>query len=164
MLLLCYPKFSLAFKPTHSWKLSNSSLTKTNVLFDQHMTLEKNVSSFCQSSYAHLRRIDKIRQMLTHQAAEQLIHAFITSRLDFCNSLLCGLSKNTLNRLQLVQNAAARLLTGHKKSTDITSFFWALHCLSIQYMRSFYSYSKHFIAPPQTIYKYSYRFAVSGRA
>ena len=102
-----------------------------------HVTL-----AFCSTStwilrstspYAHLRRIATIRRMLTNQAAEQLIHAFITSRLDFCNSLLCGLSQNTLHRLQLVQNAAARLLTGHKKSAHITPILHRLHWLPIQF-------------------------------
>ena len=110
-----------------------SDARNLGVLFDQHMTFEKHVSHICQTSYAHLRRIATIRRMLTNQAAEQLIHAFITSRLDFCNSLLSGLSNNTLRRLQLVQNAAARLLTGHKKSTHITPIFQALHWLPIQY-------------------------------
>ncbi len=45
-----------------------------------------------------------------------VIHAFITSRLDYCNSLYLGLPKSLLARLQMVQNAAARLLTGAKKT------------------------------------------------
>ena len=81
----------------------------------------------------HLRRIAAIRRMLTTQAAEQLIHAFITSRLDFCNSLLYGLPQNTLNRLQLVQNAAARLLTGQKKSAHITPILHRLHWLPVKH-------------------------------
>ncbi|KAF7643493.1 hypothetical protein LDENG_00238270 [Lucifuga dentata] len=45
-----------------------------------------------------------------------VIHAFISSRLDYCNSLFTCLSKTSLNRLQTVQNAAARLLTKAKRS------------------------------------------------
>lgn len=51
---------------------------------------------------------------------ETVIHAFITSCLDYCNSLLGGVSQSSINRLQLVQNAAARLQTGTKKQEHIT--------------------------------------------
>ncbi len=50
--------------------------------------------------------------ILSFEDMETVIHAFISSRLDYCNSLYLGFSKNLLSRLQLVQNAAARLLTG----------------------------------------------------
>ena len=61
----------------------------------------------------------------------ELIHAFITSRLDFCNSLLVGLPQSTLRRLQSVQNAAARLLAGTNISNHITPILYKLHWLPI---------------------------------
>ena len=68
----------------------SSDARNLGVSFDQFMTLEKHVSNTCQVSYMHIRRIAAIRRLLTTNAAEQLIHAFITTRLDFCNSLLAG--------------------------------------------------------------------------
>ncbi len=52
--------------------------------------------------------------MLSMSNAEMLIHAFMTSRLDYCNALLGGCSA-CLNKLQMVQNAAARVLTRTRK-------------------------------------------------
>ncbi len=49
--------------------------------------------------------------MLSMSNAEILIHAFMTSRLDYCNALLGGCSARLINKLQMVQNAAARVLT-----------------------------------------------------
>ncbi len=46
---------------------------------------------------------------------ERVIHAFISTRLDYCNTLYVGVSQDSLSRLQSVQNAAARLLTGKRK-------------------------------------------------
>ncbi len=49
--------------------------------------------------------------MLPVSDTEKLVHAFMTSRLDYCNALLCGCSASSINKLQVVQNAAARVLT-----------------------------------------------------
>ncbi len=49
--------------------------------------------------------------MLSVSDAEKLVHAFITSRLDYCNALLGGCPASSINKLQIVQNDAARILT-----------------------------------------------------
>ncbi len=59
-----------------------------------------------------------------------MIHAFIISRLDYCNSLYAGISQTALSRLQLVQNAEARLLTGVHKQDHISP---VLHWLPVCY-------------------------------
>ena len=59
----------------------------------------------------HLSNVRKIRNMLTDEAASQLIHAFITSRIDYCNSILYGMPDTILSDLQHIQNTAARILT-----------------------------------------------------
>ena len=61
------------------------------VLFGNHMDLERHIKMTCQVAYHQLRNISAIRRMLTREAAETIINAFVTSRLDFCNSLLIGL-------------------------------------------------------------------------
>ena len=61
---------------------------------------------------------------------EKVIDAFVTTRLDYCNSLYVGLNKATLSRLQLVQNAAALLLTGTRKGEhNISHIIATLHWL-----------------------------------
>ena len=59
----------------------------------------------------HLRQLRPVLRSLTHEAARTLVQAFISSRLDYCNSLLYGVSQSLILKVQSVQNAAARLLT-----------------------------------------------------
>ncbi len=60
------------------------------------------------------------------------IHAFITSRLDYCNALLGGCSACLINKLQMVQNAAARVLTRTRKYDHISPVMSTMHWLPIK--------------------------------
>ncbi len=59
------------------------------------------------------------------------MHAFITTRLDYCNALFSGLPAHSIFRLQYIQNSAARLLTSTKKSAHITPILFNLHWLPV---------------------------------
>ena len=74
--------------------------------------------------FFHLRNIAKIRHILSQNNAEKIVHAFVTSRLDYCNSL-SGCPNKTLKTLQLVQNAAAKT----RKRDHITPILASLHWL-----------------------------------
>ena len=80
------------------------------VTLDRHLTMQLQVSNICRSAYIELRRIASIRQYLTVDATKVLVCAFVLSKLDYCNSLLSGRPKNLIEKLQRVQNSAARLI------------------------------------------------------
>ncbi len=75
--------------------------------------------------------------MLSVSDAEKLVHAFMTSRLDYCNALLGGCPASSLNKLQIVQNAAARVLTRSRKYDHITPILQSLHWLPIKFRISY---------------------------
>ena len=75
--------------------------------------------------------------MLSMNNAEQLVHAFMTSRLDYCNALLGGCPARLINKLQLVQNAAARVLTRTRKYDHISPVLSTLHWLPIKHRINF---------------------------
>ncbi|CDR10475.1 unnamed protein product, partial [Oncorhynchus mykiss] len=85
-----------------------------------------------RTAFFHLCNIAKIRNFLSKNDAEKLIHAFVTSRLDYCNALLSGYPDKALNKLQLVLNTAARILTRTKKIDHITPVLASLHWLPVK--------------------------------
>ncbi len=74
--------------------------------------------------------------MLSMSNAETLIHAFMTSRLDYCNALLGGCSARLINK-QMVQNAAARVLTRTRKYDHISPVLSTLHWLPTKHRIDF---------------------------
>ena len=95
--------------------------------------MKPHVSNAIRNSALHLRNIGRLRKYLNRTASEQVLHAFVTSRLDMANSLLYGLPPEQLNRLQRIQNIAARVVTLYKKLCHITSVFNDLHWLPLRY-------------------------------
>lgn len=114
-----------------------SQVKNLGVIFDSELCLEKQISSVVKNSYYQLRIISRLKSILSFQDLEKVIHAFITSRLDYCNSLYVGLPQSSLARLQLVQNAAARLLTGTKKHAHISPVLASLHWLPVNFRIQF---------------------------
>ena len=84
-----------------------------------------------------LVNISKIRKYLTEGTTEILVHAFVSSKLDYCNSLLYGLPKHMISSLQSVQNTAARIVTLTKKFDHITPVLIQLHWLPVHFQISF---------------------------
>ena len=78
---------------------------------------------------------EHIRKYLTKECTETLIHAFISSRLDYCNSLLFGVPECHLHKLQRVQNAAAHLIFQESRFCHITPLLRSLllHWLPVKY-------------------------------
>ena len=76
--------------------------------------------------------IRKFRALTTTRKNQPLVSSFISCRLDYCNSLLYGISDGLLQRFQSVQNAAARLVTGTRRSDHITPVLRQLHWLPVR--------------------------------
>ena len=79
--------------------------------FDKHLSFDKYVTNLYKTCFYYLRDIARIRSYLWPSNTETLVQAFISSKLDNCNLLLYGLPTFLIDRLQNVQNCAARLVT-----------------------------------------------------
>ena len=96
------------------------------------LSMVSHVNAVCKSAYFHLHKISKIRKFLTPETTKTIIHAFVTSKIDYCNSLLFGLPNVLLQRLQRVLNCAARVVYQSNKYDHITPLLMELHWLPVQ--------------------------------
>ena len=91
----------------------SKSVKILGVTLDSNMNMQQDVVNTCRSSYnyMHIRKINSIRKYLSKESTLTLVDATVLMRWDYCNSIYTGLPQKTLHKLQLVQNAAARLIT-----------------------------------------------------
>ena len=109
----------------------SSSVRNLGVMFDSDCSLESFVNQTCKSVSYALFKIGRIRRLLDQECTEKLIHAMVTSRLDYCNILFHNLHDSELKKLQSLHNSAARMVTLTKKFDPITPVLRRLHWLPI---------------------------------
>jgi hypothetical protein len=138
VLFIASPHFQKCISNTYL-TVNQTPVSRTNsarnigVIFDDQMLLKEHISSVCKISLFHLRNIGLIRRYLTQDACVTLVHSLISSRIDYCNSLLVQLPANSLDKLQRVLNTAARIVSLRPKSDDITPVLHSLHWLPIRH-------------------------------
>ena len=92
------------------------------VIFDSDNSFDNHVAKICRACYYHLRDLRRIRKLLSDKTAILLASAMVSSRLDFSNSLLYGVSKSNIAKLQRVQNALCRIIFRLDKMSHVTPF------------------------------------------
>ncbi|XP_060604137.1 uncharacterized protein LOC132756992 [Ruditapes philippinarum] len=115
----------------------SNSVRNLGAILDNNMTLEKHINSVCRSCYGQLRQIGHIRKYLNTDATKFLVNSLVTSRMDYCYALLYGVPKTTLNKLQHLQNTAARIITGTSRFEHITPVLKKLHWIPVVYRVDF---------------------------
>ena len=108
-----------------------SSVKNLGVTLDSTLSMPQHISNTCKATYIQIRHTSSIRHLLTTQATQTLVCSLVLSRLDYCNSLLSGCPQYLLDKLQKVQNAAARLVCKAKKSDNIHPILETLHWLPV---------------------------------
>ena len=118
---------------THSAQVKPStSVRDLGIVIDRHLTMREHINIICRNASLALRRIGQIRSFLNNATTEILVHAFVTSLLDNCNSLLYGVPDKDLTKLQRIHNSAARIVSKSKKQNHITPILAELHWLPIK--------------------------------
>ncbi|XP_052313417.1 uncharacterized protein LOC127906203 [Oncorhynchus keta] len=126
------PFHDLAITVDNSIVSSSQSAKNLGVILDNTLSFSTNIKSVARSCRFMLYNIRRVRPCLTQEAAQVLIQALVISRLDYCNSLLAGLPACAIKPLQLIQNAAARLVFNLPKFSHVTPLLRSLHWLPVE--------------------------------
>lgn len=110
---------------------SKELASNLGVLMGSNHSFSSHVKAVTKSAFNHLKNANKIRDFLTNPGLQELIHTFISTRIDYYNSLLTGFPKKTIKQLHLIQNAADRVLTRSKRGEHITPILKSLLCLPV---------------------------------
>ena len=87
------------------------------VAFDKFLNFDDHITTICRNTHFH---IGKIMNLLLYNACSTIIHAVISCRLDYCNSILYNVPTLKTDRLQIRQNQCARILTKSPHKEHIT--------------------------------------------
>ena len=109
------------------------SARNLGVIFDKNFTFRSHISVVCNSCFDHMRDLRRIRRHLHLDSAKLLATALVSSRLDYCTSLLYGIADIDLTRLQFVQNQLARLVTKSPPFTLSFPLLCSLHWLPVRF-------------------------------
>ncbi len=126
-----------SFHHNFTFQLGSSTITPSKttrnlgVVIDDQLNFSDHITKTARSCRFALYNFKKIRPFLSEHATQLLVQALVLSRLDYCNTLLAGLLASSIKPLQLIQNAAARLIFNEPKRTHVTSLFINLHWLPI---------------------------------
>ena len=111
--------------------LVTSVPTAKNLVLDSQLSFKSHITAVTRSCRFTLYNIRRIRPFLTQESAQLLIQTSVISKLDYCNSLLTGLPACALKPLQMIQNAAARLVFNQPKFSHVSPLLRSLHWLPV---------------------------------
>ena len=118
-ILLFGPPNSIPAFQSQLGNLSNNikgAARNLGVMFDSSLSFNQQVTKVVQSCFFQLRNIAKIKSFISFSDLEKVIHAFITSRLDYCNSLYSGLNKKNYISSSTSSKFSSQTFNKHQKA------------------------------------------------
>jgi hypothetical protein len=111
--------------------LPSSSCRNLGVVLDTKLSLGKYITELRQSCFYHLKRLASVKTSIPKYVMPSFVHAFITSRIDFCNSIFSGLPISSIQKIQVLHSCCAKFLTGRRKFDSSTKALSFLHWLPV---------------------------------
>ena len=112
--------------------VSQEYVNNLGIIIDKDLKFVQQVNSVCKISYYHLKLIARKRKFLSCEALRTSVSSFVLSRLNYCSSLYCGLPEYLLDKLQKVQNCAARLISLTPQHSHMAPILKSLGWLNIR--------------------------------
>jgi len=108
-----------------------TTVMRLGVTVDSTLSFDQHVNNVCKAAHYHVRALRRIRRCVSVDDAKAVTTALLSSRLDYCNSVLSGTSQSNINKLQRVQNAVARTVMTTSKREHISPVLAELHWLLV---------------------------------
>ena len=115
----------------------SDTVRNLGVIFDSDFNFRQHISQVCKSCFYHIRDLRRIRRHISISTAKTISTALISSRLDYCNSLLNNIDKRDLAKLQRVQNCLARVVLRAPRFSPSLPLLKQLHWLPVSYRINF---------------------------
>ena len=110
----------------------SESVRNLGFFLDKNLSMSVHVTNLRKSCYNEIRKISHIRPFINEKCTIQLVVSLVLSKIDYCNCIMYGMSDSNFNKLQLIQNHAARIIKKLPKSCSITEILIDLHWLPIK--------------------------------
>ena len=108
------------------------SARNLGIILDSKLSFKDHINSVVKCCNFHIRNLYAVRRFLDRESLISLVHSFIVSRVDYCNSLFLGLPNYLLRKLQSIINKSARLIFSLAPRVPTTSYLIELHWLPIK--------------------------------
>ena len=110
----------------------SKQVKNVGVWIDENLKFEKHVNTLVSHGLKIVKDISKVKKYFIQEHLERITHSVVSSRLDYCNSVLFGTSCENISKLQKFQNSAAKLILGKKKCESATLALYQLHWLNVK--------------------------------
>jgi hypothetical protein len=110
---------------------TSDDVRSLGITIDHSLSFSKHIDITCKAASYHVRALRHIRKFISADDAMTIATAMVSSRLDYCNSLLYGTSTSNINKLQRIQNTVARVVTCTSRQQHIAPILADLHWLPV---------------------------------
>ena len=110
----------------------SSRLRVLGVTLDSQLSFDEHITTVVRACNYHVRALHHIRHLINQETANTISCSIVCSRLDYCNSVLYGVTENNIERLQRVQNSLARVVCGAPYRSSATALRRSLHWLPVR--------------------------------
>ena len=112
--------------------IPSTQVRNLGVIFDETLSLSPHISTMCQKMFIDMKQISFYRKYMTLNVATQLMVSLVLTKIDYCNSLLSGIPICLIEKLQKIQNCAAKICLKKRKFDHARPLLQELHWLPVK--------------------------------
>ena len=113
-------------------KFANSA-KNLGVYIDENLSMNCHITNLSKAVYLEIRKLKHMSKFVSESSLKTLATSFVLSRLDYCNALFKNMNNYQFDKLQRLQNFAAKVVLGKSLYDHITPCLIELHWLPVKF-------------------------------